>query len=171
MKTELTLRVNNHQHTAQCFLCNVQFEAIPPMVGSLVHRQDALVCIQCLQAYDPKLAKILSQMTLAVKATAERKIPTQEELLRKYAEREPKYFTQYDGFKLAGADYVMQPDREGHSLTWSETYELMSSPIEVRVLIPAQTTKHDAVSLLRKIARLINKKGIYREAFNQEETK
>ncbi|HYE76136.1 MAG TPA: hypothetical protein VEF04_22515 [Blastocatellia bacterium] len=169
MKAELTLRTISSQQSEHCAMCGVAFEAMPPMVAAIAHLKHAFVCIKCLQEHDPRLSKILSQMTVAFNSAETRKEPTKEEVLKKYSERELRYFTHYDGFKLAAPNYALQTDAEGHAITSGETYELMSSPVEVRVLIPAQTSRHDAVSLLRKIARMINKKGIYRESLIPEE--
>lgn len=82
-------------------------------------------------------------------------------ILNKYNERVPQLFTQYDGWILNGGDDVMRPDRDGHAVTCLETLELMHST-DVRVLIRPETKAEDAVALLRKIARDIEKDGVYR---------
>jgi hypothetical protein len=83
-------------------------------------------------------------------------------LLEHYGNRQPQQFAQYDGFSpgVDSADHVMRPDAEGHCLFHSLTWELMAGA-PVRVLIPATTSKEDAVALLRKIANLIEHDGVW----------
>jgi hypothetical protein len=87
-------------------------------------------------------------------------------LLAHYASRLPKQFTKYDGFALGvdSFDDLMGPDAEGHCLSVGMTWELMAgADVHVHVLIPATTSKEDAVALLKKVADWIERDGVYTE--------
>jgi hypothetical protein len=83
-------------------------------------------------------------------------------VLQHYERREPRLFTQYDGHNVGVGhqDPIIRPDAEGHSLTTGLTWELMHGA-DVRVLIPATTSKETAVALLRKIAAEIECDGLW----------
>jgi len=86
--------------------------------------------------------------------------PTQDQLLQHYARRQPKRFTQIDGFTAVKDDYVMKGDPEGHALTGGETFELMTGVYAVRLLITEGADKHEVLILLDKIRRWIARDGV-----------
>jgi hypothetical protein len=82
---------------------------------------------------------------------------TKDDLLRHYADRNPKAFRQFDGW--LDADEIMGRDPEtSRALNASTTLELMRGA-DVRVLIPLSTTRAEAVTLLREIAAWIARDG------------
>ncbi len=84
-----------------------------------------------------------------------KKKPTQDQLLRHYSQRQPKKFTQIDGFS---GD--TEGDEDGHTIYSSETYELMSGAYAVRVLVTDGTHKQNVLTILDKIRAQIANKGI-----------
>lgn len=84
------------------------------------------------------------------------KKPTQEDLLKHYANRDPRRFIQFDCFcNVEPGDPIIVPDNDGDSEFILETYELMSGEPTVRILILPGTTKKDAIRVLRKTAARI----------------
>lgn len=87
-------------------------------------------------------------------------IPTKDQLLTKYRDREPKLFVQYDGFNppthVCGDDGI---DSDGHEIWGGLTYELMHGA-QVRVLVEPMAANGDVVVLLRKIADWIERDGV-----------
>jgi hypothetical protein len=82
------------------------------------------------------------------------KRPTKDDLLEHYARKQPKQFTQIDGFI---GDHVSAPDLDGHSLMSSPTFELMTGNYAVRVLITEGAKKQDVLALIEKIQRWISR--------------
>jgi hypothetical protein len=77
-------------------------------------------------------------------------------LLKKYSEREPTPFYQFDGFyDCPEGDCVMDPDLDGHCLFGGETWELMRGTGGVRVLVNSGANGREVVSLLQKITELV----------------
>ncbi|CAN5459994.1 hypothetical protein BH20ACI3_BH20ACI3_41880 [soil metagenome] len=77
------------------------------------------------------------------------KKPTRDELLARYARREPVAFVQIDGFSGVPLEDVMTPDQEGDAVMLGETFELMSGVYAVRVLV----TYFVAIRLLSRFIR------------------
>ena len=79
-------------------------------------------------------------------------------LLEHYATRTPQSFVQFDGHVVGVdcADGVMRPDGDGDCLTAGVTYELMRGA-SVRVLIHPNTTRNEALRLLKKLRGWIKK--------------
>ena len=85
-------------------------------------------------------------------------------LIKKYIRREPTRFQQHDGFaNLEPGDFIMSPDEDGDCCLSSETWELMYGA-DVRILIKEGTTYLDAIRLLKKIVKYIERD---KESFNQ----
>ncbi len=82
-----------------------------------------------------------------------------QELLAHYAAREPKEFYQFDGFNYPTGMMGYRGDHEdadGDELYCGRTYELMHGAT-VRILITPNTSKEDAVRLLKKLTAWIEK--------------
>jgi len=88
------------------------------------------------------------------------KRPTKDQLLQRYARRQPRQFTQLDGFTKVAPFDVMGGDDDGHALMGGETYELMSGAYAVRLLVTEGAEKHDVLALLEKMRRWIARDGI-----------
>jgi hypothetical protein len=74
------------------------------------------------------------------------------ELLAHYAGREPHLYHQYDGWlDVDTGDSIVVPDSDRDALTGTDSWELRSGGIAVRVQIEDGTSKGDAVRLLKKI--------------------
>ena len=100
-----------------------------------------------LQA-DEMLYLVREALWRPVKETG-KKQELKEQLLEKYAQKEPNTFYQFDGW------WTDEP--EGGELMATETEELMSTCPDVRVLIPPGTDKEQASRLLKKIAAWIER--------------
>jgi len=75
-----------------------------------------------------------------------------------YCEKDPRKFIQYDAFvNVEHGDDVVKPDKNGDSLFNSNTIELMTGNIGVRVLIVPGTTREITLRVLRKIADWIER--------------
>jgi hypothetical protein len=81
--------------------------------------------------------------------------PTKDQLLAHYAKRQPKRFTQIDGFTEVLPYEVLAGDPDGHSVSTGETFELMSGAYAIRLLITEGTEKVQALALLDKIKSAI----------------
>jgi hypothetical protein len=81
--------------------------------------------------------------------------PTKDQLLQHYAKRQPKRFTQIDGFTEVQPFDVLAGDKNELAITSGETFELMSGAYAVRVLIPEGTEKVEVLALLDKIKKAI----------------
>lgn len=90
-----------------------------------------------------------------------------EQLLEKYAQKEPNTFYQFDGWADQPPDDFMIRDEEGDVKIASETEELMSTCPDVRVLIPPGTDREHASRLLKKIAGWIE--GGYAQEIQRED--
>ena len=77
--------------------------------------------------------------------------PSKQQLLDHYARKPVTEFTQIDGFWLHGRDDVLKPDELGRAVMTSQTYELMSTRPDVRVLVPGGTSRERLCSLLQRI--------------------
>ena len=95
---------------------------------------------------------------------------TKGELLEHHSQREPRTFVQYDGFHVETRDDVMRPGKDGNSQWCRITPELMHG-VDVRVLIPPQTTKKQALRLLRKIVKWIKRSGLCRDELSHDEAR
>ncbi|MBI2843049.1 MAG: hypothetical protein HYX78_06575 [Armatimonadetes bacterium] len=85
-------------------------------------------------------------------------------LLKKYREREPRLFLQYDAFTKAPWDDIVRPDDDGDAICWGDTHELMSGIADVRALINPALNGLDVARVLRKFADIIeedSKDGLY----------
>ena len=91
-----------------------------------------------------------------------------EQLLEKYARKEPNTFYQFDGWAdEPPGDSFMIPDEEGDVVMATETQELMSSCPNVRVLVLPGTDGEQASRLLKKIAGWIER-GYAHEIVGEE---
>jgi hypothetical protein len=81
--------------------------------------------------------------------------------LERYLQAEPQVFREYVAYP--NTDETVQ--FENGDLIWSQkTIELMPNDFGVKVLIPAETTKHDALRLLEKMISFIEVSGVDPEA-------
>lgn len=108
------------------------------------------ICEHCGELYADALRRVTSLRQ------------KKQELLDKYAGKQPTEFTQWDAFVDVAGDSVMHADADGDAVMWGETTELMSGCSEVRVLIrkgvPISPDK--AVVLLQKIGNCIKQSGL-----------
>ena len=81
------------------------------------------------------------------------------ELLEKYSGKEPSTFLQFDGFADAEPDCIMHPDKDGDCLFTSNTHELMTGGVDVRILITAGISKKATLRLLKKLRKIISEEG------------
>lgn len=85
-------------------------------------------------------------------------------LLEHYASRTPQSFVQFDG-NYVGVDFedcIMRADGDGDCLTAGVTYELMHGA-SVRLLIHPDTTRKEALRLLKKLRGWIKKGECFEE--------
>jgi hypothetical protein len=78
------------------------------------------------------------------------------ELLEHYATREPKHFSQFDGWREGAWDG--DSNFEGARWSFQGSWELMQGA-DVRVLIPDDVTPTEAVEMLRRIIEAIEVGG------------
>ena len=91
-----------------------------------------------------------------------------EQLLEKYAQKEPNRFYQFDGWAdQPPGDSFMIPDEEGDVMMATETEELMITCPDVRVLVLPGTDGEQASRLLKKIAGWIERG--YAQEIKQED--
>jgi hypothetical protein len=89
-----------------------------------------------------------------------RKKDLKTKLLEHYNATEPHPFKQFDCFcNVEPGDFLLVPDDDGDCIFRSDTYELMTGSVEVRVLIVPGTTTKDAVRALGKISGWIERLG------------
>jgi len=94
--------------------------------------------------------------------------PTRDQLLEKYATREPKAFSQFDGFdwtpdddddSIFGGIKDSFADDDGHGIFGTTTHELMHGA-DVRVLVNPAASKETVLALLSKITSWIEGDGL-----------
>ena len=81
--------------------------------------------------------------------------PTKQELLDDYARHEPQEFIQFEAEVMG---FIKGADKDGHQVGAFLSHELADIS-EMRVLIPAGISNRDAVTLLRKIADMLDIEG------------
>ena len=81
------------------------------------------------------------------------------ELLAHYARRKPYQYLQLDGFTGIPVEDVMCGDDDGYAVCMTQTWELRTGNIPVRVHVLAGTSKADTVALLRRILNWVEKEG------------
>ena len=83
-----------------------------------------------------------------------KQLETKEELLEHYAKKEPNLFLQIDGYSK-GERSDEQKDKDGNAISIRDTYELMDSCPDVRVLISHKAEKKEIIFLQNKITNLL----------------
>lgn len=95
------------------------------------------------------------------------------EKLLHYFERDPVRFIQYDGFININEsdDDLMRSDQDGDCLFSSETIELMTGSVQVRLLIVPGTPAKDVIRVLGKMITWIqaDPKNLKKKADEPEE--
>jgi hypothetical protein len=95
-------------------------------------------------------------------------LKTKEELLAHYAEKDPKQFFQIDGVADMPPGDIVSVDDDGDAITGGLTHELMGCG-HVRVLIPIEAKKADAIRLLRKALAWIERGALEEMREGQEQ--
>lgn len=128
----------------KCELCknqveteNVTYEQIEKMIDEAILKN----CESCKKTEKPENKRELEKLKIeAIKA---------EKLLH-YSRREPKDFVQFDGFVNTEGDCVMKPDADGDCIFSSDTVELMTGNVDVRLLVVPVTSQEDVARVLDK---------------------
>ena len=79
------------------------------------------------------------------------------EKLAAYAVKPLSEYVQYDGFIATEADCVFLPDDDGDCLFKVGTEELMNGNVGVRLLVLPGTKKADAIRVIKKILKWIER--------------
>lgn len=83
--------------------------------------------------------------------------PTKDECLKHYADREPTYFVQFDGWDKPHGAVGYPGDGDGQEINGGRTYELMTGAYAVRVLLRPGYPKARVLMLLDKIRQWIDR--------------
>ena len=135
--------MNNQSHPYRCVLCGESVDGETHVKLSANNRVCSLCC-QCAQSYRFDLHRVRRIQGL------------KEELLEKYATKEPTSFCQFDVHPFQSDDEI-----EG-SMYWTPVDELMSGMPIVRVLVPtsAAEDKHKVARAIQKVAEWIIEAGV-----------
>ena len=135
---------------------NEKFENIKKRLNELKIKDDFLILEQ-IKSLGKELYDLLEK--------TDSLLSVKQQLLRKYSNKEPNVFYQFDGFENMKNDSIAKPDEDGLAVFYTNTCELMNGST-VRVLLkPGVEKKETYLKLLKRIYDWIERDDYSEDGF------
>jgi hypothetical protein len=105
----------------------------------------------------------------AIERELEKKQYLKKQLLKEAERKKSRFFHQVDGFVANMlADSLIHPDEDGDLIVTGNTWELINSDNEVRVLFHQDGKPEDVIRLLEKILKFLKNHPVIKASRNME---